>query len=403
MTLKIKLTLYLLVFVLLLPQISFSQDESNHRDIENLILEYDAIVSSYIETSENPGVAVAIVADGKIVLLKGYGVKKAGKADHIKRDTTFRLASVSKGFASVLTGILVQDGVLQWDDRVTKYLPEFSLKDKENTDHLTIRNILNHTSGLVPHAYDNLIEADVPFEKIIDKLQELPSYCSPGECYGYQNAFYSLITEVIESATGKDYSTLLSERILKPLEMNRVSFSKKALLSGDNYACPHETANYKLFPVTPKGTYYSTPAASGLNASIEDMAQWLLAMLGNREDVIPASVIEEVCRPSVKTSRELRRYNWKNRLNSVHYGMGWRVFNYSGHNLVYHSGNVYGYFAAVGFLPEHNTGIVILQNSRIYSRYVYAYLDMYLGIRQEDPESYFKRLHPPDDEIKTGG
>jgi hypothetical protein len=108
-----KLILYLLFFILLFPQTSFSLDKINHRNIESLIVEYDALVSNYIETSENPGVAVAIVADGKIVLLKGYGVKKAGKSDQVNRDTTFRLASVSKGFASVLTGLLVEDGVLQ--------------------------------------------------------------------------------------------------------------------------------------------------------------------------------------------------------------------------------------------------------------------------------------------------
>jgi beta-lactamase class C len=273
---------------------------------------------------------------------------------------------------------------------MAEYIPEFSFRDKAHTDHLTIRNILNHTSGLVPHAYDNLIEANVPFEKIIDRLQELPSCCSVGECYGYQNAFYSLIAEVIRSATGEEYSSLLSARILQPLGMNTVSFSKKKFISLNNYASPHEKVDHRLIPVTPKGTYYSTTAASGLNASIQDMAQWLLAMLGNKEDVIPVSVIDEVCKPLIKTPQELYKYNWKNRLKSIHYGMGRRIFNYAGHNLVYHSGNVCGYFAAMAFLPEHNTGIVVLQNSRIYNRYVYAFLDMYLDIWQGDPQSYLK-------------
>ena len=385
-----KLILWLLFSILLFPEISFSLNEINHRNIENLISEYDTLVSNHIETSENPGVAIAIVSDGNIVLLKGYGVKKAGKSDQINRDTTFRLASVSKGFASVLTGLLVKDGVLRWEDKVTKYLPEFSFKDKAHTDHLTIRNILNHTSGLVPHAYDNLIEANVPFEKIIDRLQELPSYCSVGECYGYQNAFYSLIAEVIRSATGKEYSSLLSERILQPLGMNTVSFSKQKFISLNNYASPHEKVGNRLIPVTPKGTYYSTTAASGLNASIQDMAQWLLAMLGNKENIIPVSVIDEVCQPLIKTPQELHKYNRKNRLKSIHYGMGWRIFNYAGHNLVYHSGNVYGYFAAMAFLPEDNTGIVVLQNSRIFNPFVYLFLDMYLDICQEDPQSHLK-------------
>ncbi len=390
MILQKKLFLYFLLFLLLFPQISFSSDNSKAVNIEKLITEYDSIISGYVETSQLPGVAIGIVTNGKIALLKGYGVKKTGTTEAIDKDTVFRLASVSKGFASVLTGLLVKDGVLQWDDKVTKYLPEFTLKDKANTEHLTIRNILNHTSGLVPHAYDNLIEADVPYNKIIEELQKLPSYCSPGKCYGYQNAFYSLITEVIKSATGKEYDTLLSERILNPLKMDGVSFTKKKFISSGNYACPHELVKGRLIPVAPQGTYYSTAAASGLNAGIEDMTQWLLAMLGNRQDVIPASIIDEVCTPLVKTPTELRKYNWNNRLSSTHYGMGWRIFNYSGHNLVYHSGNVYGYFAAMAFLPEQNTGIVILQNSRVYNKYIYAFLDMYLGIWKKDPQNYLR-------------
>lgn len=371
----------LLFFLLLQPQISFSSDKSDQRYKEDLVYKYDAFVSNYIEMSGTPGVAIAIVIDGNIVLLKTYGVKKAGQPEPINTNTVFRIASVSKGFASVLAGMLVKEGVLKWDDKIIKYLPEFSLKDKAYTDNLTVRNILNHTSGLVPHAYDNLIEANVPFNKIVDKLQELPSYCPVGECYGYQNALYSLIANIIESATGKEYTSLLSERILKPLGMNSVSFNKEQFISSKNYASPHERINLKLTPVTPRGTYYSTIAASGLNASIQDMAQWLLAMLGNRQDVIPLSVISEVCKPIIKTPQELRKYNWKNRLKSIHYGMGWRIFNYSGYNLIYHSGNVYGYLAVVAFLPEYNTGIAVLQNSRVYNRYAYAFLDMYLQDR----------------------
>lgn len=373
----------ILLFFLLLPQIPLSAEKSSDADKKELISRYDSLVSRHIEMSDTPGVAIAIVVDGQIALLKGYGVKKAGQPDKIDTQTVFRIASVSKGFASVLTGLLVEDGVLNWDDKISKYLPEFSLSDKNNSDKLTIRHILNHTSGLVPHAYDNLIEENVSLNKIVGKLQRLPSLCPAGECYGYQNALYSLIANIIKSATGKEYSSLLSDRILKPLGMNGVSFSKRQLISSKNYARPHERINWKISPVTPRSTYYSTIAASGLNASIKDMAQWLLAMLGNKQEVIPLSVIQKVNKPTVRTPQEHRKYNWKNRLKDTHYGMGWRIFDYSGHNLIYHSGNVYGYYAALAFLPDHNVGIVVLQNSRVYSRYVYVFLDMYLNIDQE--------------------
>ena len=375
----------LFFFILLLPQPVFSAEKSPQTNMNNLLHNYDAFVSDNLKKSRTPGVAIAIADHGKIVSLKAYGVKEAGKPDLIDKKTVFRIGSVSKGFAAILTGLLVKDGVLKWDDKVTKYLPEFSLHDKKNTDNLTIRNILDHTCGLVPHAYDSMIEDNVPFEKIVDKLSDLPVECPVGECYGYQNVVYSLIGDIIKSATGKEYTELLSERILKPLGMNTVSFSKKQFIDSKNYASPHDKIKRKWKPVSLKETYYSTTPSSGINCSIQDMAQWLLAMLGNKSDIIPLSVIDEVYTPCITTPRELRRFNRNHRIKAAYYGLGWRIFDYSGYKLVYHSGYVNGYYAVIALLPGQDTGIVVLQNSSRHNYYVNKFLDMYLNIRQDAP------------------
>ena len=110
------------------------------------------------------------------------------------------------------------------------------------------------------------------------------------------------------------------------------------------------------------------------------MAQWLLAMLGNKRDVIPLSVINDVCTPLIKTPQELRRYTWGKRVKSIHYGLGWRIFDYCGNNLIFHSGNIHGYFSSIAFLPDYNTGIVVLQNSSHYNFYVSTFFDMYLKV-----------------------
>ncbi len=383
-----KKILFLLISfsILFLPQLLFSSEKSTRKDLNELLSKYDSFASDYIKKSKTPGVAIAIADHGKIVFLKAYGVKKAGEQELINEQTVFRIGSVSKGFASVLTGLLVKDGVLRWDDKVTKYLPEFSLHDKKNTDNLTIRNILNHTSGLVPHAYDTMIEDNVPFKKIVDKLSRLPSQCPVGECYGYQNAVYSLIADIIKAATGKEYTELLTERILNPLGMNAVSFSKEELIDSKNYACPHDKIKKKWIPVSLKNTYYSTTPASGLNCSIQDMSQWLLAMLGNKENIIPRSVINDVYTPHIRTPHEMRRFSKDHRIKASYYGLGWRVIDYSGYQLVYHSGFVNGYFAAIALLPDQNSGIVVLLNSHQHNYYVNTFLDMYLNIEYNIPD-----------------
>jgi beta-lactamase class C len=266
---------YCIVFLLIFnpPPLFCSEKEG----IDGVLSGFDAYVSKFIKEQEAPGAAIAIVIDGRIVSLKGYGVKKAGGAEPIDIHTAFRIASLSKSFAAVLTGTLVEDRLLGWDDKVTTYLPGLMLAESSNTEELTIRHILSHTSGLIPHAYDNLIEAEVPFKKIIKELEKVDVICPVGECYTYQNAMYSLIGPIIESATHKKYEELLRERLIHPLGMKDVTFSRHGLIASANYAHPHVKKEGKWTPTVVKDTYYNVQPAAGINASIHDMAYWLKA------------------------------------------------------------------------------------------------------------------------------
>lgn len=368
------------VLVFYLPQISISSTPSSERN-NRIIALFDSTVSAFMENSNAPGVAIGIVIDGEAILQKGYGARKLGEPELIDQHTVFRIASISKGFASALTGILVEEGTLNWEDKIIKYLPEFELKDTTTTQSLTIRHILSHTSGLMPYAYDNLLEANVPFERILGKLKEISSICSLGKCYSYQNVLYSLIGEVIESATGKEYQEVLNQMILSPLGMKNVSMTKNGLISSNNFAAPHRRRYGKYIPATVKNTYYSVSPAAGINASIEDMVKWMQAMLGNNPSVLSKNVINGITKPIVKTTKEIRRFNWHNRIRSAHYGMGWRIFDYSGQTLVFHSGGISGYHCQFAFLPAHNTGIIVLKNSWFVNHFLYTFLDLYLDIQ----------------------
>jgi beta-lactamase class C len=349
---------------------------------DSLMTGFDAYVQSVMAESLTPGLALAIVSDEKILYLKGFGVRKAGAREPVDANTVFRLASVSKGFASVLAGMCVRDSLLHWDDRVTQYLPDFALRDPMNTRELTIRHVLSHTSGLLAHSYDSLIEDNLKLEEMAPQLREVPVACAVGKCYAYQNVAYSLIGPIIKNAAGRTYEELLTERIFKPLGMANASLSREALLASGNFASPHVMRRSGWRVAEIKDTYYSVAPAAGVNASVHDAALWLRALLGGMPEILPPEVVAQVSEPFIPTPREKRRFNWNRRIRSAHYGMGWRVFDYAGHKMVYHSGGVRGYMSQIAFLPEEKIGVVVLQNSWNSSPFVYEFFDRYLRLRE---------------------
>jgi len=376
------LLLICLLFLSVPFQTGFSPDPV-YTKIDSLMTEYDTYVKSYISEREIPGVAVVIVINNQIEFIKGYGVRKLGGTDSIDIHSVFRLASVSKPFASILTGMLVKEGILNWDDTVIKYIPDFSLKDSSTTKNLTIRHILSHTSGLTPHAFDNLIEANLPFETIVKRLKEVNIHCEPGECYGYQNTVYSLISLIIKSATGKNYTDLLNERLFQPLGMLDASSNKNDMLESDNCASPHTRRRGLWQAADLRDTYYNVPPAAGINASIYDMAYWIKGLLGCSPEILSVEIVKEVSKPVISTPREKYRFNSNNRLKYAAYGLGWRVFDYSGRTMIYHSGGMRGYYTQLAFLPKYKIGIAVLQNALTHNDFLYKFVDMYFGLKQD--------------------
>lgn len=347
--------------------------------LHNVIQQYDRFIEAKLAELGAPGAAIAIVSGDSIVYMKGFGVRENGRAEPVNPHTVFRIASLSKGFAAVLAGLLVQDSLLHWDDKVVKYLPDFSLKDRINTKNMTIRHVLSHTTGLPSHTYDNLLDANVPYDAIIGQLREVDTSCRVGECYNYQNAVYSLIGKIIQSATGRDYAQLMKLRLFSPLGMTDASLDYTALVANSNHASPHLRRRNEWLPTAVKATYYSAAPAAGINASIADMALWLRALLGWKPNILPPAVIAEVSKPVIKTRRELRRYHWNGNARRAYYALGWRVFDYAGTKLVFHSGGLRGYVSQIAFMPEQNLGIAVLLNANIENIFLSTFLDMYFA------------------------
>lgn len=313
---------------------------------------------------ETPGAAVVVVVDGKIALQKTWGVRSTRDGTPITPHTLFRIASVSKTFAGAAGAILVREEPIDWETPVLENIRGLRFKRPDYGERINLRHVLSQSTGLMPHAYTNLIEDDMPYDRIKKRLDRVDFICEPGDCYGYQNVVFSLIGDVIEATAQVDYPTFVTEKIFRPLEMHRASFGLEAFVEDLNAARPHVWTGSSWAPTRTTHHYYTVPPAAGVNASIDDMKAWLLAQLGQKPDVFPPDLLDELHSGVIRTSRQQAHYRWRRGLGDVHYGLGWRVFDYGpGKGFVHHGGYVRGMRSEMVFNRELQTGFVFLTNS----------------------------------------
>ncbi len=325
---------------------------------------FEAMAQQLTVGQRVPGMAMAIVQNGRVLSARGYGVTDVATPQTVDAHTVFRLASLSKSFAGTMAGLLVNDGALRWDSKVSDYVPSFKLNDPLATQRVTVADLLSHRVGLQSHnAFDRDIEANGDYYDVSHKLASAPLSCSPGQCYAYQNVAFSLIGDVVFAASGSFYDQAVDRRIFKPLGMNDASIGLTGIESSARWARPHVRSRNGWVSLMPKPTYYRLPPAAGVNASASDMAQWLIAQTGHRPDVLPAPLLATLHAPLIATPGEMRAGWRRERVHSASYALGWRVFDYAGQQVVFHAGAVQGYRGLVAMVPGRDLGIAILWNS----------------------------------------
>jgi beta-lactamase class C len=328
------------------------------------IKKYADYFKTEFDSNKTVGSSLAIIYKGKVVFLKNYGVKIAGTTDSVDEHTIFRLASVSKGFAGVLACLLEQDSVLSLDEKVSESLPGFKLRDTVNSRKLTIKHLLSHTTGLVPHAFDNLIEEGVPYSVILDELPTVEITAQPGQLYSYQNVIFSLLDTIAFLKTGKNYATLIEKNIFRPLRMKNASVGAGVFLRNhQNVAMPHIWDGSHFLPLMPNEGYYNLLPAAGVNASIIDMCKWMIALMGYKENVLNKELLKKIETPLVETPLKRSYTQSWGRIEKKEYSLGWRIYTYKGRKILYHGGFVTGYKAEIAFYPEEKIGLVFLENS----------------------------------------
>jgi len=354
----------------------------------------DAMVARTMKTFEVPGIGLAIVKDGKVVLAKGYGVRKLGEPAPVDAKTLFGIASNTKVFTATALGLLVEEGKLAWDARVIDYLPGFQMWDPFVTRELTIRDLLVHRSGLGLGAGDLLWWPASTYNRkeIARRLRDIKPATSFRSAYAYDNVLYLIAGEVIEAVSGKSWEDFVAERILAKAGMTGSNVRHSAATNGGNVAATHARVEGVVRPVKPFESDNTNPAG-GINSSAEDMAKWLIVQLNKGTLPDGTRLFSE------RTSRQLTTIvtplgsgtpppelaGLKSNFNGYALGLG--IQDYRGWQVVTHTGGLPGYLSKVTFLPDLGLGVVVLTNQEsgeAFSAITYHVLDYYLGAPKTD-------------------
>jgi len=356
-----------------------SADAHLAANIKQFNQQFSAQVSEQFKKYSIPGGAYAIVINNKIIATENFGHTDTAKSQEVDNNTVFRLASVSKTFAATITTMLAQEQQLDLSDPITKYVPHFSLATEGSANKIQLRHLLSHSSGLMPNAYDNLLHENWSMDKIISRFKRITPICQPEKCYGYQNIAYGLLEPAIEASQNKSYATLLQERVFTPLNMTHASVGIDVYKTDSNTAKPHilrkkiktgkkdqhgkDIKQYIWRTVKVTTDFYKVAPAAGINASINDLAKWLMANLGHNPEVLSSALLTELTTPRIKTKKDLRRRFWRDHLTDAHYGYGWRIYQFEGRPIIYHSGWVAGFRADIGYSPDLDIGFAIVINA----------------------------------------
>jgi CubicO group peptidase (beta-lactamase class C family) len=368
----------------------------------------DAYVSSSMKTFNVPGIAVAIVKDRKILLAKGYGVRKLGDPTPVDEFTMFGIGSNTKAFTSAALATLVDEGKLSWDDLVYQRLPGFVMYDPYVSHEMTIRDLLTHRSGMGLGEGDLLFWPHTRYSRaeVIYRLRFMKPKSSFRSHYAYDNLLYMTAGQIIPAVTGTTWDDYVRQHIFAPLGLNHSNLSTTAYRSGDDYAFPHSRVDGKL-QVIPFEDLDNAGPAGAINSSAADMAKWVQLQL-NRGKYVE--------REGRLFSEQRSKEMWSAqtilpiedppaplaglKANFADYALGWGLRDYHGRKLVGHTGGVGGFVSRVMLVPEENLGVVVLTNAEeggAFDSILYHVLDYYFHLPPTDWIAAFKTVKDQDE------
>ena len=346
----------------------------------------DSVAEQTLRTFDVPGVAVAVIKDGKVIHTKGYGVRSIKTNRKVDEHTLFGVASNTKAFTAAALGMLVDAQKITWDTKVIDVIPEFKLYDPYVTSEFTIRDLLTHRSGLGLGAGDLMIWPDsstVDKKKLIHNLRYLKPVSSFRTKYDYDNLLYIVAGDVVARVSGLTYEDFIERKIIKPLGMNETAASWYRLKDKSNVIDGHAPYQGKLIPV---GLSFGeiANAAGGMYSNITDMSKWVIAMMngGKYGDNLAQKLFSPEVHRELWTPQTI--ISGGNPTSFSSYGLGWFLSNVSGNFQATHTGGLSGIVTQVTILPDMKLGIIVLTNQQsgaAFNSITNSIKDGYLGIK----------------------
>lgn len=374
----------LLTFVLLTFAIgaACAQDAPAHAPADTAapatLEDFDAYVEGVRRQFDVPGIAVAIVRDGEIVLERGYGVRSIDGQTPVDAHTMFAIASNTKAFTSASLSILADEGKLTLDDRVIDHLPWFRMSDPYVTSEMRVRDLLVHRSGLGLGAGDLLFWPATTYttREVVQRLRNVPIKGGFRAQYAYDNILYGVAQLVIEAVSGLSYEQFLRSRIFAPLGMGETRFNSDALQPGDNVATGHAKADFKGLRTVPTLTWSNVAGAGGIYSSVHDLTRWMRVQL----DGGVISGTGDGAKRLFSEQRQREMWSMVTPMpiakppvpelapavpNFLGYGEGWNLSDYRGRKLVWHTGGWPGMVSRLTLVPSKKLGIIVLTNQEV--------------------------------------
>jgi len=352
-----------LIFLIIVPLRIEAQPLTEHQ--------VDSIVASALELVPQAGIAVAVVQDGEVLFQKGYGVRSIETGEPVDEHTLFSIASNSKAFTAAALAILVDEGKLNWDDRVIDHVPEFRMYDPYVTAHFTIVDLLTHRSGLGLGAGDLMIfpdGSDFTIDDVLSSFQYQEPVSDFRTKYDYDNLLYIVAGEVVARISGKSWEEFIEERMMAPLGMHHSAASYSRIRDRSNTAAPHSTETGEVIKVNHYSLDLTNPAG-GICASVSDLVKWMQVQLNGgkygpdlEEQLFSAESQQQMWYPHTVIGYRARgdqRYG--GHLNA--YGLGWVLSDMNGYTVVSHTGGLPGMLSKTAMVPELNAGVVVLTNT----------------------------------------
>jgi CubicO group peptidase (beta-lactamase class C family) len=312
----------------------------------------DDYVARQLRALHIPGLSLAVVRDGRIIKAQGYGVANIELNVPAASDTVYEIGSMTKQFTATAIMMLVEEGKVSLDDKLTKYFRQDE-GAPEAWSRITVRHLLTHMSGIQNHVaapdFPDLFHTNLTRDSLVKRFFKLPLEFQPGETWAYDNTGYYLLGIIIEKASGKSFWQFLDERIFQPLGMTATR-STDPLPLVPNRAAGYEWQNNK-FEIRPVLTPFVAFSAGALLSSIEDMAKWDAALY--TEKLLKKSSFEQMWTPAQAKDGRAAPFS---------YGFGWFIDTYHGHRLVQHSGGTPGFSSTIYRFVDDELTIIILTN-----------------------------------------